>query len=136
MVIERLGLFDPRYFLYYEEVDHCRSVKNAGWKVFYFAATEVIHLGGESAASTGPIVNATRQISALQTESELLYFRKHHGWLGVAMATFLTVSAEAMKALKALLTGAGRTEPTEAMPRVFAFLRVVRDTSFGSRSTR
>ena len=35
-VIEQIGLFDPIYFLYYEEVDHCRTVQNAGWKVIYY----------------------------------------------------------------------------------------------------
>jgi N-acetylglucosaminyl-diphospho-decaprenol L-rhamnosyltransferase len=34
-VIDRIGLFDPRYFLYYEEIDHCRAVRKAGWKVTY-----------------------------------------------------------------------------------------------------
>lgn len=26
-VLDKVGLFDPRYFLYYEEVDHCKRVK-------------------------------------------------------------------------------------------------------------
>ena len=41
-VIDKVGLFDPRYFLYYEEVDHCRRVKQAGWKVVYYPP----HVGG------------------------------------------------------------------------------------------
>jgi len=32
-VIQNVGLFDPRFFLYYEEVDHCRAVRDAGWSV-------------------------------------------------------------------------------------------------------
>jgi N-acetylglucosaminyl-diphospho-decaprenol L-rhamnosyltransferase len=38
-VIDRVGLFDPRYFLYYEEVDHCRRVRQAGWSVIYYPFT-------------------------------------------------------------------------------------------------
>ncbi|POZ99712.1 glycosyltransferase family 2 protein, partial [Pseudomonas sp. MWU12-2312b] len=50
-VIDQVGLFDPRYFLYYEEVDHCKRVKQAGWKVVYYPHTTVVHIGGESAKS-------------------------------------------------------------------------------------
>src|SRR5262245_23778385 len=35
-VIEQVGLFDPRYFLYFEETDHCRAVRQAGWSVIYY----------------------------------------------------------------------------------------------------
>src|SRR6185295_2450780 len=38
-VIDAVGLFDPRFFLYYEEVDHCRAVKAAGWEVVYCPVT-------------------------------------------------------------------------------------------------
>ncbi len=51
-VIEDIGLFDPRYFLYCEEVDHCRAVREAGWDVVYYPFTEVVHIGGQSAADS------------------------------------------------------------------------------------
>jgi N-acetylglucosaminyl-diphospho-decaprenol L-rhamnosyltransferase len=101
-VVETVGLFDPRFFLYYEEVDHCRRVKDAGWDVTYFPDTTVVHLGGESSKSVSPLA-AGRQISALQIESELLYFRKHHGLWGAWSALLLTAIGDAILALKALL---------------------------------
>jgi N-acetylglucosaminyl-diphospho-decaprenol L-rhamnosyltransferase len=78
-VIDQIGLFDPRYFLYYEEVDHCFAAKNAGWDVVFYPHTTVVHIGGESAKSEGAITQSGRQLQALQVESELLYFRKNHG---------------------------------------------------------
>ena len=54
-VIERVGLFDPRYFLYYEEVDHCRAVRQAGWSVIYYPFTQVVHIAGESARVRGAV---------------------------------------------------------------------------------
>ena len=44
-VIDQVGLFDPLYFLYSEEVDHCFAVKKAGWQVMYFADASVVHIG-------------------------------------------------------------------------------------------
>ena len=82
-VIDKVGLFNPRYFHYYEEVVHCLSAKRAGWDVVFYPDTTVIHLGGESAKSEGDITLSGRQIKALQIESELLYFRKNHGVTGV-----------------------------------------------------
>ncbi len=99
-VVEQVGLFDPRYFLYCEEVDHCKRVRQAGWTVHYFADTTVVHLGGESAKSAGELTDSGRQISALQIESELLFFRKHHGVAGLWAAVVLTAVANAYLALK------------------------------------
>lgn len=106
-VIDQVGLFDPRFFMYYEEVDHCRRVKAAGWKVCFYPHTSVVHLGGESAKSAGPLSESGRQISALQVESELLYFRKHHGLLGLALHLVLSHVGDAILALKDLIKGRG-----------------------------
>jgi GT2 family glycosyltransferase len=52
-VIDQVGLFDPRYFLYYEEIDLCFAAKSAGWHVTYYPYTSVIHLGEESRLGRG-----------------------------------------------------------------------------------
>jgi N-acetylglucosaminyl-diphospho-decaprenol L-rhamnosyltransferase len=103
-VIEQVGLFDPIYFLYCEEVDHCKAAKKAGWKVVYFPFAFVVHLGGESAKSEGNLTASGQQLSALQLESELLYLRKHFSLLGVlshlvllSVADFYSVFASLIK---------------------------------------
>lgn len=101
-VIEQIGLFDPRYFLYFEEVDHCRAVKQGGWKVECLLDVRIVHEGGGSAASDGAL-GAGRQISAMQVESSLLYFRKHDGIVGVLAAISLSVLTDLVLAAKWLL---------------------------------
>ena len=102
-VVDQVGLFDPRFFLYYEEVDHCRAVKAAGWQVMYCPHSTVVHIGGESAKSDAELTSSGRQISALQIESGLLYHRKHHGRLGLCLAVVLETFADLLLALKWLL---------------------------------
>ena len=99
-VIEQVGLMDPRYFLYYEEIDHCFAAKKAGWQVTYFPHSSVVHLGGESAKSEGEITSSGKQIEALKTESELLYFRKNHGLHAVIVNVFLCIFADSIQMLK------------------------------------
>jgi len=102
-VIDEVGLFDPRYFLYYEEVDHCLAAKNAGWEVHYFPDTSVIHLGGESAKSEGALTNSGSQLEVLQIESELLYFRKNHGLYGLGIHVLLCTLSDCINLLKGIL---------------------------------
>lgn len=104
-VVDQVGLFDPRYFLYNEEVDHCRAVKAAGWQVMYCPDTTVVHIGGESAKFDAEITAGGRQNSALQIESTLLYYRKHHGRSGLWASVLLTTLADAVLVLKALVRG-------------------------------
>src|SRR5262249_53468060 len=114
-VIDRVGLFDPRYFLYCEEVDHCRAVHNAGWSVVFYPFTQVVHIGGESAATSATLNPVSRQILPLQIESELLYFRKHHGILGVFTAVLLTNLADSMRVWSGLLRYGNAAEAGRAM---------------------
>lgn len=135
-VIYQVGLFDPRYFLYYEEVDHCRAVRQAGWSVVYYPFTQVIHIGGESAATEGQLTSAGRQISALQMESELLYFRKHHGLTGVLAAALLTTVADILVAGSALVRRFDTTRLGAASRHVWILLKLLIHTGFASRATR
>lgn len=133
-VIDQVGFFDPRFFLYYEEVDLCRAAKAAGWTVRYCPDTDVVHVGGESARSDGKLSSAGRQLPALQVESELLYFRKHYGLAGVLGGLALGALGDAILAAKQLLgkaRGAGRPFSQSALS-----WRLFLQTRFATRPTR
>lgn len=102
-VIEQVGLFDPRYFLYSEEVDHCFAVKAAGWQVVYFADVSVVHIGGESAKFDGKLTTSGKQLSVLQAESALLYFRKNCGLFSCLSHIALVLLADCIQFMKDLV---------------------------------
>ena len=46
--IEKIGLLDERFFVWFEEVDYCRRTKKAGGEVWYTPATKCIDYVGQS----------------------------------------------------------------------------------------
>ena len=83
-VIDKVGFFDERFFLYYEEVDLCKRIKAAGYKIAYWPDVVVTHLGGESSKTvkTQTFSPKEAQLVLWRMRSQFLYFRKHHGWWG------------------------------------------------------
>ncbi|WP_373975562.1 glycosyltransferase family 2 protein [Chitinibacter sp. SCUT-21] len=81
--LRKVGVFDERFFLYYEEVDLCRRLKQHGYEVWYQPQWRAIHIGGVSSRRVaGEHFNRHgSQLSLWRMRSTLLYFRKHHGWL-------------------------------------------------------
>ncbi len=49
-VIEQVGVFDEKYFLYYEDDDLCLRIKNKGYQIFYVPSAIMFH---ENASSSG-----------------------------------------------------------------------------------
>jgi N-acetylglucosaminyl-diphospho-decaprenol L-rhamnosyltransferase len=135
-VLDQLGLFDPRFFLYYEEVDHCRRVRQAGWNVIYYPYTEVVHTGGESAKSDAPLTRAGRQISKLQVESELLYFRKHYGILGVTCFLALMACGALLSLLKDTVRPAQKARRSAHREHLTTILSRLTPTRWGLTPTR
>ncbi|MBB6142786.1 hypothetical protein HNQ77_000724 [Silvibacterium bohemicum] len=89
-VLDKVGFFDPAFFLYSEEVDLCRRIKAAGYQVWYWPDINVIHIGGESSrqVKTLEMSSTGAQLVLWRMRSTLLYYRKHHGakvWLTKAM---------------------------------------------------
>jgi GT2 family glycosyltransferase len=52
-VLERVGLLDPIYYLYFEEVDLCWRAHNAGFGVWYAPTAVAYHYGGQSLTYRG-----------------------------------------------------------------------------------
>jgi GT2 family glycosyltransferase len=47
--IDAVGVFDERFFMYWEDADWCRRMRDGGWKVVYFPQASVVHhIGGSS----------------------------------------------------------------------------------------
>jgi len=49
---EQVGGFDPKYFMYCEDMDLCRRLAEAGWENVYVPSAVITHLGGH--ATSGP----------------------------------------------------------------------------------
>lgn len=135
-VIDQVGLFDSRYFLYYEEVDHCFAAKRAGWEVVYFPDTAVVHIGGESAKQEAAISSKSRQIESLQIESELLFFRKNHGLAGVLAHLFLNGLADLILFVKAAIKLKAPSDMLFNLKRALFVWKVFFRTRLATQPTR
>jgi GT2 family glycosyltransferase len=69
-----VGGFDERFFLYYEDVDICARLWNAGWKVVLQPSVSVVHDARRSS-------HRDLRYASLHARSMMLYFSKHLGRL-------------------------------------------------------
>ncbi len=81
-VLERVGLLDERFFLYFEDNDWCLRVRRAGWRVVYDPRWQVTHLGGASQRNR-------RAVSRVYRQSLLAFYAKHYGPLATAVLRLL-----------------------------------------------
>jgi GT2 family glycosyltransferase len=76
-VLEQCGYFDERFFMYGEDVDLCRRITDAGWKLYYMSEVKIAHLAGGAGDKTAS------QFGTLMTcESISQLMEKYHGKLG------------------------------------------------------
>ncbi len=72
-VVEQVGPLDEGYFMYVEEIDWCRRIKEAGWSIYCVPQARVIHHAGQS---TGQFREA---MFVALWRSRLRYFDRYHG---------------------------------------------------------
>jgi len=70
--LDEVGGFDPRFFMYAEDVDLCAAVRARGRAVFFAAEPEVVHLRGRSGASAPVLVRDAYR------RSQIAFYAKHH----------------------------------------------------------
>lgn len=76
-VVDKVGFFDERYFMYFEDCDWCRHIWENGWQVYYVADTEVKHAHHRDSAGTSPFVSLIKNpIVRIHIKSWLKYFWK------------------------------------------------------------
>ena len=90
-VLDQIGLFDERFFLYFEETDLCRRAARAGWPTDYVVQSRVVHIGS---VSTG--MKKWARIPGFWLDSRLHYFVKNHGRLYALAATVAHLAGGAL----------------------------------------
>jgi len=73
-VVDGIGGFDERYFMYGEDMEWCWRMRRAGWSIDYQPAAEVVHLGGQSSAQHYADTGA-----AVKHEAYYRFCRQHLG---------------------------------------------------------
>ena len=100
---EKLGGFDERFFVYYEDVDLCRRVALAGGRCVHNGRVSAMHVGG----GTTNAIKARRQF--LAARSRIQYIRKHFGGLAALAPLAAGLFFEPLARLgRAALKGRGR----------------------------
>jgi len=84
-VIEQVGLLDDGFFMYFEDVDYCHRVRNAGWTIMYWPKGGIVHLLGGSSGFTSEEALQNRAPRYFY-ESRARYFAKHYGRIGLLLA--------------------------------------------------
>src|SRR5438477_13042928 len=70
--LDRVGFFDPRYFMFGEDLDLCYRLKLGGWKIFYLPAATATH------RVKPPAPDRRRQIAYERHRAMWTYHFKHH----------------------------------------------------------
>ena len=70
-IFESVNGFDENYFFYNEDIDLCKTLLKAGYKVIYFPLTGIVHFGGKS---TKKSLNLRQQAM----KSSWYLFKKHY----------------------------------------------------------
>lgn len=86
-VLERVGLFDHRFALYWEDADWSRRARRAGFTLLYVPEAEVVHDYNQSARTVPCLAHAWARAS------ETSYLRKHYGRLGLLLRRLARATA-------------------------------------------
>ena len=69
------GGFDERFFMYFEDADLCRRMREMNYGILYVPSTPVLHVRGGSTDQN------VRRVRSAYRESQIRYYRKHRSIL-------------------------------------------------------
>jgi N-acetylglucosaminyl-diphospho-decaprenol L-rhamnosyltransferase len=93
---ERIGWLDPAFFVYSDDVDFCKRLRDAGWTVLFAPSAQAIRH-----ARPGGAALPERGIVELSRNRDR-YMRKHHGPAAALAVRWLTAWTYAVRAVLAL----------------------------------
>jgi len=116
--LNRIGYFDERFFLYYEEVDLCKRMKDAGYQVWYWPEILVTHVGGETTkkhTASHLFRNCGAQLVHWRLRSMFLYYRKHYGFVTAWLVMVMEKSWHRLRQWKNYRSDKSKSEDSKQM---------------------
>lgn len=129
-LLVRLGGFDPRFFLYWEETDLCQRVEDLGFETWAVGTAVAHHIGGASSADDDTRISGC--IAKHYYQSRRYYMIKHHGWLAATLAELGEFALLGLRVVGDLLRGRG---PSRMRPRMQAALLSQPEQVFDDHAT-
>lgn len=77
--MREVGLFDERYFLYFEDTDWCRRFWEVGWKVAYVPSSTMVHFHRRESAESPLFASLFKKTTQAHILSSIKYFLKYRG---------------------------------------------------------
>lgn len=87
-VLRALGGLDESVFMYFEDGDLCRRVRDAGYRVRFVAGASAVHAGATSTSRGDPEAQARAYLHRLDADIEFLRRHGRRGEAGLAVAAF------------------------------------------------
>ncbi|MEK7203308.1 MAG: glycosyltransferase [Patescibacteria group bacterium] len=76
-MVEQIGFFDDRYFMYFEDCDWCRRAWQANWQVFYLTNVVAWHSHRRESVDASPWVSLFKNpVARIHIKSWMKYFFK------------------------------------------------------------
>jgi N-acetylglucosaminyl-diphospho-decaprenol L-rhamnosyltransferase len=107
-VFAKIGVLDEGYYTHYEDVDFCFNARRAGYSVWYFPASRVTHLVGQS---TGLTVSNPKRYPSYFFDARQRFFLKNYGPVHAALADMALICGLAAWRLRVLFGKPDWTAP-------------------------
>lgn len=82
-LFKKVGVFDEKIFLYFEEYDLAKRIKNLGYKNYIIPESKIIHAWGVS-------TKKRKDIGKIFDENRYMFFKKHYGTLFALMIKIIS----------------------------------------------
>lgn len=98
-IFEKVGGFDEKFFLYFEEFDLCKRVRALGYKIFIIPNAKVQHIWGLS-------TKQKEDKDEIFNKSRFYYFKKHYGLFKANLVeVFFKINKYTLTLILSLLLG-------------------------------
>jgi hypothetical protein len=79
-LIEKIGLFDEQFPIFFNDVDLCKRIWNEGFEIHVLSDAHLTHYGGTNIRRMSKEDRAEQAFSGIYR-----YFKKHHGWISAML---------------------------------------------------